>query len=60
MKRSRTLRKLELAGIIGLMGSIKTSGQDTAVDMRPNPKGKGGKKYSLVTGFRRFEAIEAT
>jgi ParB-like chromosome segregation protein Spo0J len=50
------LKDVGEAGLAGLVASLKASGQDTAVDIRLNPKGKG-KKYSLITGFRRAEAV---
>lgn len=44
----------------GLVGSIRKSGQDTPVWVRPNPDPKRAAKvpYRLVSGFRRFKAIE--
>ena len=41
----------------GLVDSIKARGLDEAVLVRPNPDPKARQKYSLVYGFRRFEAI---
>lgn len=46
-------------GFTGLIGSIKARGQDEPVIVRPNPDPKAKQKYSLVAGFRRFEAITA-
>jgi len=39
--------------------SIQAKGQDTPVDVRPNPDARtaSAKPYSLVTGFRRYAAI---
>lgn len=47
----------ESTGVKGLAESIKTNGQDTPIDVRPNPNPKG-LKFKLVTGHRRFEAIK--
>jgi len=46
-----------LGGIDGLRNSIKARGQDDAVIVRPNPNKAQKKPYSLVTGYRRCEAI---
>ena len=43
-------------GFPGLIESIKSAGQDTAVDVRPNPT-KSRHPWMLVTGHRRFEAL---
>lgn len=43
-------------GLAGLIASIKAKGQQHAVDVRLYP-GKGKFTYSLVTGFRRHEAL---
>lgn len=41
----------------GLLASIRARGLDDAVEVRPNPDPKSKQKYSLVAGFRRFEAV---
>src|SRR5208282_6028887 len=43
-------------GMAGLVASIKAHGQDDPVDVRPYA-GKGRFQFSLVTGFRRYEAL---
>jgi len=47
----------ESTGVKGLAESILQSGQDTPIDVRPNPNTKGT-KFKLVTGHRRYEAIK--
>ncbi len=45
-------------GFAGLVFGIEWEGQDTPVDVRKNPDPKSKYPYVLVTGFRRFRAIE--
>ena len=47
----------ESTGVKGLADSILKSGQDTPIDVRPNPNSKGP-KFKIVTGHRRYEAIK--
>jgi len=47
----------ESTGVKGLAESILQSGQDTPIDVRFNPNGKGP-KYKIITGHRRYEAIK--
>lgn len=45
----------------GLVESIRLRGQDTPVDIRPNPKHEedpSEPRWVLVSGFRRYEAIK--
>jgi ParB/RepB/Spo0J family partition protein len=41
----------------GLVASIRARGLDEPVVVRPNPDPKAKQPYSLVYGFRRFEAV---
>lgn len=42
---------------LGIKESIAADGQKEPVVVRPHPTGKGGKKYHLVSGYQRTEAL---